>query len=151
MRHSRRVFTILPVLGLLALAGCVVGPATYQGPSDDDQNGATVATGTVQESYSVSQGSSWIQIVAVDGQSSGLARWVRVSPGQHRFTVRHFDGYATFYGNVRSEDVTFPAAAGGRYRIDAAYCCGFILGDFDLTVVDEVTGRQIAALAAGAQ
>ena len=143
MRHLKRVFTILPVLGLL-LVGCTVGPATYQGPAGDDQNGATVSAGTVAESYSVSQGSSWIQIVAVDGQSSGLAGRVRVSPGEHRFTVRHFDGYATFYGNVRSEDVTFPVAAGGRYRIDASYCCGFILGDFDLTVIDEATGQLIA-------
>ena len=150
MRHSKRVFTILPVLGLL-LAGCTVGPATYQGPPGDDQNGATVSAGTVAESYSVSQGSSWIQIVAVDGQSSGLAGWVRVAPGEHKFTVRHFDGYATFYGNARSEDVTFPVAAGGHYRIDGSYCCGFILGDFDLTVVDEATGRQIATLAASEQ
>jgi len=150
MRHSKRIFTILSALGLL-LAGCTVGPATYQGPSGDDQNAATVVAGTVQESYSVSQGSSWVQIVAVDGQSSGLARWVRVSPGEHRFTVRHFDGYATFYGNVRSEDVTFPAVAGGRYRIDASYCCGFILGDFDLRVIDEVTGGQIAAIAVSEQ
>jgi hypothetical protein len=145
MRHLQRVITILPVLGLL-LAGCVVGPATYQGPPADDQNAALVSAGTAAENYSVSQGSSWIQIVAVDGQSSGLAARVRVSPGEHRFTVRHFDGYATFYGNVRSEDVAFPVAAGGRYRIDAFYCCGFILGDFDLTVVDEATGRQIAEI-----
>jgi hypothetical protein len=150
MRHLKRVFAILPALGLL-LAGCTVGPATYQGPPGDDQNGATVSAGTVAESYSVSQGSSWIQIVAVDGQSSGLAGRVRVSPGEHRFTVRHFDGYATFYGNVRSEDVTFPATAGGRYRIDAFYCCGFILGDFDLTVIDEATGRQIAEVRVDAQ
>jgi len=145
MRHSKGFFTLLSVLGLL-LAGCTVGPATYQGPSGDDQNAATVAAGTVAESYSVSQGSSWIQIVAVDGQSSGLAKRVRVSAGEHRFTVRHFDGYGTFYGNVRSEDVSFPAAAGGRYRIDASYCCGFILGQFALAVVDETTGRQIAEI-----
>ncbi len=67
MRHLKRVFTILPVLGLL-LAGCTVGPATYQGPPGDDQNAASVTAGTVAESYSVSQGSSWIQIVAVDGE-----------------------------------------------------------------------------------
>jgi hypothetical protein len=145
MRHLKGFFALLPMLGLL-LAGCTVGPATYQEPPGDDQNGATVAAGTVAESYSVSQGSSWIQIVAVDGQSSGLAKSVRVSPGEHRFTVRHFDGYGTFYGNVRSEDVTFPAASGGRYRIDASYCCGFILGQFALAVVDEVTGRQIAEI-----
>ena len=145
MRHIRRIVTTLPVLGLLLLAGCAVGPATYQGPAGDDQNGATVRVGTVAESYSESQGSSWIQIVAVDGQSSGLAPWVRVPPGEHRITVRHFDGYATFYGNITSEDVTFSATAGGHYRIDASYCCGFILGDFDLRVVDEATDRQIAA------
>ncbi len=150
MRHLKRVFTILPVLGLL-LAGCAVGPATYQGPPGDDQNAATVTAGTVAESYSVSQGSSWIQIVAVDGESSGPAKRVRVAPGEHRFTIRHFDGYATFYGNVRSEDVAFPATAGGRYRIDASYCCGFILGDFDLSVVDEATGRQIAEISVSEQ
>jgi hypothetical protein len=151
MRHLKRVFTILPVLGLL-LAGCaVVGPATYQGPAGDDQNAALVTAGTVAESYSVSQGSSWIQIVAVDGESSGPAKRVRVAPGEHRFTVRHFDGYATFYGNIRSEDVTFPVTAGGRYRIDASYCCGFILGDFDLSVVDEATGQQIAEISVSEQ
>ena len=148
MRHFKGLFTLLPVLGLL-LAGCTVGPATYQGPAGDDQSAATVAAGTVLESYSVSQGSSWIQIVAVDGQSSGLAKSVRVSAGEHRFTVRHFDGYGTFYGNVRSEDVSFPAAAGGRYRIDVSYCCGFILGQFALAVVDETTGRQIAEIVVG--
>jgi len=145
MRYSIRITTILPMLGLLA-ACATVGPATYQGPADD-QNAALVDAGTVYESYSVSQGSSWIQIVAVDGQSSGFAKHVRVAPGEHRFTVRHVDPYATFYGNVRSEDVSFVAAGGGRYRIDASYCCGFILGDFDLMVVDQVTGQQIAARA----
>jgi len=145
MRHSIRIITALPVLALLA-ACATVGPATYQGPSDD-QNAALVHAGTVYESYSVSQGSSWIQIVAVDGQSSGLAKRVSVAPGEHRFTVRHVDPYATFYGNVRSEDVSFVAAGGGRYRIDATYCCGAILGDFDLMVVDEVSGRQISARA----
>jgi hypothetical protein len=147
MRHLKGFFAFLPAMGLLLLAGCTVGPATYQGPSGDDQSAAIVAAGTVLESYSVSQGSSWIQIVAVDGHSSGLAKSVLVSPGEHRITVRHFDGYATFYGNVRSEDVSFPAAAGGRYRIDASYCCGFILGDFALAVVDEATGQQIAEIA----
>ena len=150
MRHLKGIFAVLPVLAVL-LAGCAVGPATYQGPPGDDQNAATVAAGTVAESYSASQGSSWIQIVAVDGESSGLASRVRVSPGEHRFTVRHWDGYATFYGNIRSESVTFPAEAGGRYRIDASYCCGFILGQFALTVVDEATGRQIAEIDVGAQ
>ena len=150
MRHLRRGFTILPGLGLL-LAGCAVGPATYQGPPGDDQNAATVTAGTVAESYSVSQGTSSIQIVAVDDQSSGLAPRVRVSPGEHRFTVRHFDGYATFYGNIRSEDVTFSTTAGGHYRIDASYCCGFILGQFALAVIDEATGRQIAEIDVGAQ
>jgi len=47
--------------------------------------------GPCSKSYSVSQGSSWIQIVAVDGHSSGLAKSVRVSAGEHhRITVRHF-------------------------------------------------------------
>ena len=146
MRHIKRIVTTLPVLGPLVLAACAVGPATYQGPPGDDQNGATVRVGTVAESYSESQGTSSIQIVAVDGHSSGLAPWVRVSPGEHRFTVRHLDGYATFYGNPRSADVSFPAAAGGHYRIDASYCCGFILGDFNVRVVDEATGLQVATV-----
>jgi hypothetical protein len=147
MRYSIRITTILPLLGLLA-ACATVGPATYQGPADD-QNAALVDAGTVYESYSVSQGSSWIQIVAVDGQSSGFAKRVWVTPGEHRFTVRHVDPYATFYGNVRHEDVSFAVAGGGRYRIDATYCCGAILGDFDLTVLDEVSGRQVAARGVG--
>jgi hypothetical protein len=48
MRHLKRVFTILPVLGLL-LAGCTVGPATFQGPPADDLNAATVTAGTWRE------------------------------------------------------------------------------------------------------
>ena len=145
MRRMKRILAVLPAIGLLLLAGCEVGPATYQGPAALDANAATVVAGRVAESYSVSQGSSWISIVAVDGQSTGLARGVRVPPGEHRFEVRHFDGYATFYANVKFETVTFTPAPGGRYRIDAAYCCGAILGDFDLAVIDEATGQQIAA------
>jgi hypothetical protein len=141
----KRILAALPAIFLL-LTGCEAGPATYQGPAAMDPNAATVVAGRVAESYSVSQGSSWINIVAVDGQSTGLARGVRVPAGEHRFEVRHFDGYGTFYGNVKFETVAFAAAPGGRYRIDAAYCCGAILGDFDLAVIDEATGQQIAAV-----
>jgi len=151
MRHLKRFLAALPAIGLLALAGCDVGPASYQGPDAMDPNGATVVAGPVAESYSVSQGASWINIVAVDGQSTGLARGVRVPAGEHRFEVRHLDPYATFYGNAKFETVTFTAAPGGRYRIDAAYCCGAILGDFDLAVIDETTGQQIAAIPVSAQ
>jgi hypothetical protein len=150
MQQMKRILAALPAICLL-VAGCEVGPATYQAPAATDANAATILAGRVAESYSVSQGSSWISIVAVDGQSTGLARGVRVPPGEHRFEVRHFDGYATFYGNIRSEDVTFPVTAGGRYRIDASYCCGFILGDFALSVVDEATGQQIAEISVSEQ
>lgn len=144
MQQMKRILAALPAICLL-VAGCEVGPATYQAPGATDANAATILAGRVAESYSVSQGSSWISIVAVDGQSTGLARGVRVPPGEHRFEVRHFDGYATFYGNASFETVTFAPAPGGHYRIDAAYCCGAILGDFDLAVFDETTGQQIAA------
>ncbi len=144
MQQMKRILAALPAICLL-VAGCEVGPATYQAPAATDANAATILAGRVAESYSVSQGCSWISIVAVDGQSTGLARGVRVPPGEHRFEVRHFDGYATFYGNARIETVTFAPAPGGHYRIDAAYCCGAILGDFDLAVFDETTGQQIAA------
>ncbi len=149
MRRWSDILLVLPALGLLA-AGCAAGPATatYQGPADADDSAAVVAVGAVAESYSVSQNSSWIQIVAVDGESTGLAPWVRVPAGEHQFTVRHHDPYAFFYGNVRHESVSFVTEAGGRYRIDAAYCCGFILGQFDLYVIDESSGREIAELSA---
>ena len=150
MRQMMRILAAMPAIGLL-LAGCDVGSATYQAPAAMDANAATVVAGQVAESYSVSQGSSWISIVAVDGQSTGLARGVRVLPGEHRFEVRHIDGYATFYGNAKFETVTFAPAPGGHYRIDASYCCGAILGDFDLAVIDEATGLQIAAADIGKQ
>lgn len=135
---------VLPVLGLL-VAGCAVGPANYQGPAKADQNAATVTAGAVAETYSVSHGSSWISIVAVDGVSSGLAPAVSVTPGEHRYTVRHFDPYATFYGNVRHESIAFRAEPDSHYRIDASYCCGFILGQFKVYVTDVGTGQQVAA------
>lgn len=133
------------VMAALLLTGCTVAKATYLGPDQAQENAATVAVGTVSESYSVSQGSSWINIIAVDGEPTGLVPAVRVTPGEHRITLRHIDPYATFYGNIRHDSVTFLAAAGGRYRIDAGYCCGFILGRFDLVVTDESSGQQIAA------
>ena len=58
--------------------------------------------------------------------------------------MRHADPYGTVYGNIRYADVKFTAEAGGRYRIDAKYCCGFYLGEFDLVAVDEQSGREIA-------
>ena len=141
----QRLTGILAALAIPALLlGCTVGPATYQGPAADDQNAAVVAVGAVSENYPESHNNSWIQIVAVDGESTGLAPWVRVPPGEHKFTIRHHDPYALFHGNIKFESVSFLSAAGGRYRIDAAYCCGFILGQFDLFVIDEASGQQIA-------
>lgn len=141
---------VATALGVL-LAGCMTPAATYQGPSAADESAATIIAGTVAESYSVSQGSSAIQITAVDGEPSGLAPLVRVTAGEHKITVRHFDGYANIYANVDHESVTFQAEPGGRYRIDASYCCGYILGQFDIVVVDEATGRQVAELQTVAQ
>lgn len=143
MQGLKGILTVLPMLGLL-LAGCTVGPATYQGPAATDQNAAVVAVGAVSENYPESHNNSWIQIVAVDGESTGLAPWVRVPPGQHKFTIRHHDPYATFHGNIKFESVSFQTDPGGFYRIDAAYCCGLILGQFDLFVIDEASGQQIA-------
>jgi len=150
MQRLNRVLSVLPMLALL-LTGCSVGPATYQGPSAADGNAAVVAVGTVSENYPASHNNSWIQIVAVDGESTGLAPWVRVSPGEHKFTIRHHDPYAMFHGNIKFESVSFRSDPGGRYRIDAAYCCGFILGQFELFVIDESSGRQIAELAVSPQ
>jgi hypothetical protein len=133
------------VCGLLA--GCALPTAvTYQGPAPSDQNAAVVAVGAVAEQYSVSQGGAWIQIVAVDGESTGPVQAVRVAPGEHRFTVRHFDGYALINGNITYDGISFQTEPGGHYRIDGAYCCGFILGRFDLFAYDESSGRQIAYL-----
>jgi hypothetical protein len=143
MQRLKGVLTVLPMAALL-LAGCAVGPATYQGPAEVDQNAAVVAVGAVSENYPASHNHSWIQIVAVDGESTGLAPSVRVSPGEHKLTIRHHDPYALFHGNIKYESVSFSSAAGGRYRIDAAYCCGFILGQFELFVIDEASGQQIA-------
>jgi hypothetical protein len=143
MQRLKRVLTVLPMAALL-LAGCAVGPATYQGPAEADANAAVVAVGAVSENYPASHNNSWIQIVAVDSESTGLAPVVRVPPGEHKFTIRHHDPYAFFHGNIRYESVSFRTDAGGRYRIDAAYCCGFILGQFNLFVIDEASGQQIA-------
>jgi hypothetical protein len=142
MQRLNRALKVLPVLALLT--GCTVGPATYQGPPETDENAVVVSVGTVTEHYPEHHNNSWIQIVAVDGESTGLAPWVRVPPGEHRFTIRHHDPYATFNGNIKFESVSFRSDPGGRYRIDAAYCCGLILGQFELFVIDEGSGEQIA-------
>ena len=98
------------------LAGCMTGAPTYHGPAETDDSAAVVMVGAVAESYSVSQNNSWIQIVAVDGDSTGPAPWVRVSPGEHQFKIRHHDPYATFYGNQAHEIVAFQAEPGGKLR-----------------------------------
>ncbi len=144
MRGVRGVFSALP-LACWLLAGCTgnVTPS-YQGPAATNPSAATITVSVPSEQYSVSQNSSWIQIVAVDGKATGHVQSVRVSTGQHRITVRHVDPYGTVYGNIRYADVRFTAEAGGRYRIDGKYCCGFYLGEFDLVAVDEQSGREIA-------
>lgn len=128
----------------LFMAGCATADPTYRGPDQADQNSAVVSVGQVAEDHSESQYNSWISITAVDGEPTGLTPAVRVTPGEHRITLRHIDPYATFYGNVRYGSVTFKTDAGGRYRIDGDFCCGFILGRLKLAVVDEASGQQIA-------
>lgn len=145
-----RRMSVAMAAGLL-LAGCAAADPTYRGPDQSDQNSAVVSVGQVAEDHSESQNNSWISITAVDGEPTGVTPAVRVTPGEHRITVRHVDPYATFYGNVRYGSVTFKADAGARYRIDGAYCCGFILGSLELAVVDEASGRQIANGNAAAQ
>jgi hypothetical protein len=129
---------------LLLLAGCTGSTPSYKGPAADSANAATVYVGTLTEQYEVSQNKSWIQIVAVDGKSTGYLQSVRVTPGEHQFTIRHHDPHAMFYGNARYNDIKFKAEAGGSYRIDASYKGGFYLGQFDLVATDDQSGNQIA-------
>lgn len=138
-----RRLNVAVAAGLL-MAGCVTSDPTYRAPDRVDKNAAIVAVGPVAEDHSESQSNSWISITAVDGEATGLTPAVRVVPGEHRITLRHIDPYATFYSNVRYGSVTFNTEAGGRYRIDADYCCGFIFGQLKLAVVDEASGEQIA-------
>lgn len=145
----RRLCVVLAAA--LLVAGCATADPTYRGPDQADQNAAIVAIGPVAEDHSESQNNSWISITAVDGEPTGLTPAVRVAPGEHRITVRHIDPYATFYGNVRYGSVTFKTEAGGRYRIDGDYCCGFVFGRLKLAVVDEASGEQIAKSDAKAQ
>jgi hypothetical protein len=144
MRGIRGLFSALP-LACVLLAGCTenVTP-TYRGPVATNPSAATITVSVPSEQYSSSQNNSWIQITAVDGKATGRVQSVRVSTGEHQITLRHADPYGTFYGNIRYADVRFTAEAGGRYRIDAKYCCGFYLGSFDLVAVDEQSGREIA-------
>jgi hypothetical protein len=144
MRGVRGLFSALP-LACWLLAGCTdnVTP-TYHGPVATNPSAATITVSVPSENYSVSQNSSWIQIAAIDGKATGRVQSVVVSTGEHRITVRHADPYGSVYGNIRYADVKFTAEAGGHYRIDAKYCCGFYLGEFDLTAVDEQSGREIA-------
>jgi len=144
MRGVRGFFSALP-LACLLLAGCTenVTPS-YQGPAATNPSAATISVSVPSEDYASSQNNSWIQIAAVDGKATGHVQSVLVSTGEHRITVRHADPYATIYGNIRYADVKFTAEAGGRYRIDGKYCCGFYLGEFDLVAVDEQSGREIA-------
>lgn len=130
-------------MGLLAACSSS-SPPTYQGPVATNPNAATVSVSVPKEQYSVSQNSSWIQIAAVDGKSTGHVQSLLVSTGQHRFTIRHQDPYATFYNNIRYADIEFNVEPAGRYRIDGKYCCGFYLGQFDLVAVDEQSGQEIA-------
>jgi hypothetical protein len=142
MRRLRGILTAVPLAWLLA--ACNGGEPTYVEPLATNPGAATITVGTPAEQYSVSQNVAVLQIAAVDGRSTGNVPAVRVSSGEHRITVRHFDGYGTIYGNIRYADVEFTAKPGGRYRIDGSFCCGFYLGQFDLVAVDEESGEEIA-------
>lgn len=142
MRTVRGLFAALPLAALL-LAGCTGTTPSYREPAPN-ANTATVSVSVPDEQYAVSQNNSWIQIAAVDGKATGHVQSLRVTPGKHKFTIRHHDPYATFYGNIRYADIEFDAAPAGSYRIDGSYCCGFYLGQFDLAAIDEHSGQQIA-------
>jgi len=135
------------VLSFGALLGCTSGPP-YQAPAADQS--AYVAVGHIAEDQSFTQGGAALQIVAVDGHSTGLAQAVRVTPGTHRFTMRHFDGFALIFANVRYADISFQVQPEGDYRIDGSYCCGFLLGMFDLYAYDHRSGEQVAQVKANA-
>lgn len=143
MRMLRGISSAMP-LALWLLAGCTSTTPSYHEPAPGNASAATVFVGDLQEQYSVSQNKSWIQIVAVDGKSTGHVQSVRVSSGEHQFTIRHHDPHAMFYGNARYADIKFKAESGGSYRIDASYKGGFYLGQFDLVATDEQSGNQIA-------
>ena len=142
MRMLRGICSAMP-LALLLLAGCASSTPSYT-PPGDSAKAATVYLGKLTEQYSVSQNKSWTQIVAVDDKSTGRVQSVRVSPGEHKFTIRHHDPHAMFYGNARYADIKFKAESGGSYRIDASYKGGFYLGQFELVATDEESGNQIA-------
>jgi len=133
---------------LLAACGvmlaCVAGQA-YQQPAPSEPS-AYVEIGRIAEDQNFTGGGAVMQIVAVDGQSTGLAESVLVAPGTHRFTVRHFDGYALFHANIKYEDISFLTQAGGDYRINGSYCCGFIFGMFDLSAYDHQSGAQVVTV-----
>jgi len=133
---------------LLASCGILLGGAAraYQQPAPSEP-AAYVAIGHIAEDQNFTGGGAAMQIVAVDGQSTGLAESVLVAPGTHRFTVRHFDGYALFHANIRYEAISFQTQAGGDYRINGSYCCGFIFGMFDLTAYDHQTGVPVTPAA----
>jgi len=134
---------------LLAVAGIFLGciaAQAYQEPAMSEP-AAYVTIGHITEDQDFTAGGAAMQIVAVDGQSTGLAATVRVAPGMHRFTVRHFDGFALFHANIKYESISFMTQAGGDYRIDGAYCCGFIFGQFDLSAYDHYTGAPVTPAA----
>lgn len=141
--RSRPGYKLVLLSACSVLAGCVAG-SVYQPPAPSEQT-AYVAVGHIAEDESFHEGAAALQIVAVDGHATGLAPAVSVAPGAHRFTIRHFDGFGTIFANIKYEDISFRAEPGGAYRIDGSYCCGYILGMFDLYAYDDRSGEQIAA------
>jgi len=133
---------------LLAACGvmlaCVAGQA-YQQPAPSEPS-AYVEIGRIAEDQNFTGGGAVMQIVAVDGQSTWVAESGLGGRGTHRFTVRHFDGYALFHANIKYEDISFLTQAGGDYRINGSYCCGFIFGMFDLSAYDHQSGAQVVTV-----
>lgn len=141
MRKSTGLLLALTVSGVL-LAGCMAGPP-YQAPPPDAAATATVAIGKLAEDNNFG-GGAWLQIVAVDGASTGRVPSVTVTPGEHRFQIRHFDGWALIAGNQKYREISFRTEAGHTYQIGGSYCCGYFLGQYDLYAFDQTTQQEVA-------
>jgi hypothetical protein len=143
MRVSIGFPLALTLAGAL-LTGCMTGPP-YQEPPPSETATATVAIGKLAEDNNFG-GGAWLSIVKVDGAWTGRAPSVRVTPGEHRFQIRHFDGWALIAGNQKFRDLTFNTEPGHSYQINGSYCCGYFLGQYDLAVFDLTTQQQVAEI-----
>src|SRR5262245_53853996 len=139
MRVSMSLPLALAMAGAL-LTGCMTG-TPYQEPPPSEAATATVVIGKLAEDNNFG-GGAWLSIERVDGAWTGRAPSVRVVPGEHRFQIRHFDGWALIAGNQKFRDLTFITEPGHTYQINGSYCCGYFLGQYDLAVFDLTRQRQ---------